>query len=244
MGALEATTTQSQITYMDGRWAKVIPDIDGTFTEDEWADARHISFNHTDPSPGHDPDFIHIYIKNTDSKLFLLFDDLPDNTSEVDDHLWVFFDANWDEVIDENLTMFLDRDHDPGNTNPGNDFAEWAIGFGASPHKETHHTIIEVVISITFDDSYDGSSTATELNNTLPVGTENSAIRVMFSAATYLCGWEVPQDGAPGFVETYGTLTLATSPPIKLFVIVLIVIGAVIFAGVVIGGIRIIIKRR
>jgi hypothetical protein len=243
IGTLAVTTVQPVITSMESKWAKIIPTIDGSFDEREWTDATHLSFNHTEPSPGHDPDFIHIYIKNTESKLFILFDDLPDDTLEVDDHLWVFFDANLDDIIDENLTMFLDREHNPIHSSPGNDFAEWAIGFEASPNKEIAHSIMEVAISITFEDVYDGISGAPDLDNILPVGTENNLIKVFFSAAHYMCGWEIPQNGDPIFVETYGTLTFDTSPPLKAYIIALIVICGVLVIAI-IGGIIIIKKRK
>lgn len=241
---LTMPNTQSQISSIESSWARTIPVIDGSFTEDEWDDATYISFYHFTPSPGHDPDFVHFFIKNTDSKLFLLFDDLPDNTSEAEDHLWVFFDANWDKVIDDNLTMFLDRDHDPLNALPGNDFAEWAIGFGSSPYKATPHTIIEVAIGITFAEAYDGNSNAAELNNTLPVGTENNAIKVIFSAAPLVCGWNIPLDGNPILPETYGTLTLISKSPLKPIVLAFIIIGAILLSGIIIGVSIVILKRR
>jgi hypothetical protein len=244
IGTFAVINTKSQISSIESSWAKSIPVIDGSFTEDEWADATYLSFYHTTPSPGHDPDFIHIFIKNTDGKLFLLFDDLPDNTSDVEDHLWVFFDANWDAVIDDNLTMFLDRDHDPMKALPGNDFAEWAIGFGPSPYKAIPHTIIEIAISITFTASYDGSSNAAELNNTLPVGTENNTIRVMFSAAALVCGWNIPQDGSPGLPETYSTLTLSSKSPLGPIVLAFIIIGAILLLGIIIVVSIFILKRR
>lgn len=245
IGALAISPAQSQISSMESSWATVTPTIDGSFDENEWSDATHLSFYHATPSFGHSPDDVHIYIKNTDSKLFLLFDDLPDTSLEPNDHLWVYLDANCDGTIDENLTMLLDRDHSPGNALPGNDFAEWEIGFEPSPNKAADHSIMEVAISITFEESYDGSSTPAELNNVLPVGTDNQEIKVFFSAATYFCGWEVPQDGDPLDVGSYGTLAFDTSPASSIpWVTILIIAGAVLFTVLVIGGIVIVIKRR
>ncbi|MBD3189488.1 MAG: hypothetical protein GF308_02540 [Candidatus Heimdallarchaeota archaeon] len=244
IGAIAIFPAQSQISFMESSWGTVTPTIDGSFDESEWSDATHLSFFHSTPSFGHNPDDVHIYIKNTESKLFLLFDDLPDTTLEPNDHLWVYLDANCDGVIDENLTMLLDRDHSPGNNLQGNSFAEWEIGFGPSPHKAVDHSIMEVAISITFEESYDGSATPAELNNILPVGTPNNEIKVVFSAAVYMCGWEIPQDGDPWDVGTYGTLALVSDPPLRLWVIILIIIGAVLLAVLIIGGIILVIKRR
>ncbi|NHJ38785.1 MAG: hypothetical protein FK731_02045 [Asgard group archaeon] len=241
---LTFTPVQPVISSMESSWAKITPTIDGKLDEGEWVDATHLSFYHTEPSPGHNPDYVHIYIKNTNSKLYLLFDDLPDDTLEADDHLWIYFDTNLDGIIDENLTMFLDRNHDPGYALPGNSFAEWNIGFDTSHNKEIEHSIMEAAINITFDSIYDGSSSAVDLNNTIPVGTENNTIKIFFSAAYYLCGWEIPEDGAPNLVNTYGTLRFVTRVPIKPYIIVLIIIGDIVLITAIIGGTFIIIKRR
>jgi hypothetical protein len=234
IGGLAISASNAQISSIQSSRATVTPDIDGTFNESEWADATHLSFNHTTPSPGHDPDFVHIYIKNTDNKLYLLFDDLPDNTSELDDHLWVFFDSNWDNVVDENITMYLDRDHDPGDVYGGDAAAEWILGFGPSPNKATDHTIIEVAINITLAETYDGISNATELSYTIPLGVANNTIRIMFSASVYICGWEIPQDGVPNDATTYAVLTLAIVPFDPLFIIVGVVVAVVVIAVVVV----------
>ncbi len=238
------TFTTPIISFMESSWAKTIPVIDGSFDNKEWADATHLSFNHTDPSPGHDPDFVHIYIKNTDNKLFLLFDDLPDDTEEVDDHLYVHFDANLDGVLDNALNMILDRAHDPGSSVAGNNFTEWVIGFGPSPNKVIDHSIMEVAIDITFDSVYDGSSTPSELNYILPVGTENNTIKVFFSASFYFCGWEIPQDGDINIVETYGSVLLDATPPMKTYVLILIIVGGLVVLIALIGGTMLIRKRR
>jgi hypothetical protein len=243
-GLLAVATVHPIIDSMESSWAKVIPTIDGSFDENEWADATHLSFYHSTPIAPHDPDYVHIYIKNTDSKLYLLFDDLPDDTEEAMDHLWVFFDANLDNIVDDNLTMFLDRDHNPGSALAGNDFAQWVIGFETSPNKATAHSIMEVAISISFESIYDGSSIAAELNNILPVGTVNNEIKLMFSAADYFCGWEIPETGEPIDAGTFGTLTFDISPPLKPYAIVLIVIGGIVVTVAIIGGIIVIIKKR
>jgi hypothetical protein len=246
LGFVTLIPTHSQITSMQSSWATETPTIDGIFEENEWVDATHLSFNHTTPYPPHDPDFVHFYIKNTDNKLFLLFDDLPDNTMEAEDHLYVYFDANMDGSRDDELSMYLDRNKDPVFAFPGDDFAEWSFGFSSSPNKETDHTIIEIAISITFDEIYDGVSSATELGNILPVGTKNNEIRILFSAAIYVSGWTVPQDGNPDQLETYGTLIFETSPPssIKPIYLALIIIGAVLLIAVIIAGIIVYVKRR
>ena len=82
------------------------PTIDGTFTETEWTDAYHTSFFH-EPEVNHPDDYVHIYIKNTQSKLYMLFDDLPDNTTDNEDYVDIYFDNDRESLyIGEYTTLY------------------------------------------------------------------------------------------------------------------------------------------
>ena len=186
------------------------PTIDGTFTESEWTDAYHTSFFHEpDPIYNHQNDYVHIYIKNTETKLFILFDDLCDNSSDLMDHVYIDYDCNYDNQRDINVSMRLGRG---SNGLIGDIMANWSFGFGTSPNKIESHTIIEIAINITFSSSYDGSSRPDEMNYALPVGNANETIRIFFDAAEYISDWKIPENGDVNSPASYADLTLNRVP--------------------------------
>ncbi|MFO7796952.1 MAG: hypothetical protein R6W84_12455 [Promethearchaeia archaeon] len=186
------------------------PTIDGTFTESEWSDAYHTSFFH-EPTENHPDDYVHVYIKNTQNKLYILFDDLPDNTSDNDDYVNIYFDCNYDNIIDNNISMNLRRDHAPDSM-IGNQLAHWIMGFGPSPNEARNHTIMEFSINITFSSAYDGKSTPNEMGDVLPVGNTNTTIRIFFMVSVSFCGWQIPQTADGGDPTSYADLTLNRVP--------------------------------
>jgi len=211
------------------------PTIDGSFTNAEWSDAYHTSFFHEpDSIYNHPNDYIHIYIKNSQDKLYLLFDILPDNTSENDDFLNIYFDCNYDDIIDNNITMNLRRDHAPDSV-LGNQIVHWIMGFGISPNKDKNHSILELAINITFSSAYDGSSRPNEMNYTLPVGNANETIRIIFDAVEHFSDWVIPQNGDYIDPTTYADLLLNRVPsnvpfgtPLLIGTITIIAIAATI----------------
>ncbi|MBD3212245.1 MAG: hypothetical protein GF311_06515 [Candidatus Lokiarchaeota archaeon] len=231
---LTGIAVKGEINTLKSYKATITPTIDGTFTEAEWADAYHTSFYH-EPNPisNHPNDTIHIYIKNTQDKLYILFDDLPDNTSENYDNFYIYFDCNYDNLNDSNIKMHLDRDQENGDI--GNSMVQWVMGFGISPNKQDrNHTIMEFAINITFSSSYDGTSRPDEMNNILPVGNSNNTIRIMFDTNQYVSGWMVPQSGNISIPSTYAELTL--TPPANIpFGTPLVLISILIIATVSIG---------
>jgi len=186
------------------------PTIDGTFTETEWTDAYHTSFFH-EPEVNHPDDYVHIYIKNTQSKLYMLFDDLPDNTTDNEDYVDIYFDCNYDDIIDNNISMNLRRDHAP-DSKLGNQMVDWAMGFGSSPNEVRGHTIMELAINITFSSAYDGSSRPDEMGYVLPVGNTNTTIRIFFIVSVFFSGWQIPQSGDNIDPTTYADLALNRVP--------------------------------
>ncbi len=205
-GGMAASTT------VESKWALTEPSIDGTFTTEEWNDAEHVSFNHTTPVPPHAPDFVHFYFKNTANKLFILIDDLPDNTSDEFDYLGIDFDANLDGTIDDNISMGCFANESLAGPYPGNGMMDCEFGFGGSPNKAENHTIIEIVITINASVVYNGVSNGTELGNALPVGTTNGTISIQLTAAPPVCGWSFPQDSKPWNATTFAMLFIAEKP--------------------------------
>jgi hypothetical protein len=206
---LTGIAVKGEISTLQSYKATIIPTIDGTFTETEWADAYHTSFYHEpNPKSNHPNDTVHIYIKHTENKLFLLFDDLPDNTSDQFDDVHIYYDCNFDGQRDDNISMRLGR---IDNGLIGDSMANWSFGFGDSPNKAEDHTIIEISINITFSDNYDGSSRPEEMNHILPVGNSNGKIRIIFDASPQVSDWLILQNGVIGDPTTYAELTL--TPP-------------------------------
>jgi len=202
---LTSVYVKGEINNLTSYKATSIPNIDGTFTEAEWSDAYHTSFFH-EPDVNHPDDYVHIYMKNTQTKLYMLFDDLPDNTTETYDYVDIYFDCNYDDIGDSNISMHLSRDHTNGHGE--SETVEWNLGFGSSPNKLADHTIIEIAINITFSSVYDGSSSLADIGYVLPVGNSNSTIRIFFIASVFVSGWQIPQSGNYMDPTTYADLTL------------------------------------
>jgi len=175
-------------------------------------------FYHDNPSIGHPPGYVHLYVKNTARKLYILIDDIPDNTSEPEDHLYIEFDCNYDDIKDSNISMYVDRDH--GFSAPGNSLAKWEFGFGSTINNASDHSIIEIAINITMNSAYDGHSKPEDLNYILPVGTPNKSIRILFDAASYICNWSIPENGDLDDPTTYAEITFA--PDLSLFLLLLL----------------------
>jgi len=212
---------------LGSEWASITPTIDGDFEETEWSDAYHTSFYHEYPSTGHNPDYIHIYVKNNENKLFLLIDSLPDTDNDTMDTLFIDFDCNYDNIRDNNVSMALDRSGTPSIRNV---LADWNMGFFSTPNKEENHTFIEIAINITMDSIYDGNSFPSEINYNLPVGTNNNSIRIFLDVTPRICNWTYPYGiDLPAQPSEYAVLTFA-SPPSGIpfanpYLIILILLG-------------------
>jgi len=230
-GVIAGLTSAQAANAITSNWSLVTPTIDGVFDQSEWEDAEHISFYHSTPASPYSADYVHIYIKNTGEKLYLLFDILPDNISDSDDAVGIAFDCNYDGVLDENITMMLDRNKVAVSS--GNSLAVWSLGFSTTPNSDQQHTIVEVAINITLDSSYDGESKPEALSYMLPVGNSNYSISIMFSASPQASGWNYPTGASPSDPSTFTHLTFATSPPINWLIPVII---GVVVAGAAIGG--------
>ncbi|MBD3187587.1 hypothetical protein GF325_12205 [Candidatus Bathyarchaeota archaeon] len=206
-----ASPARCQVPGLSSTWADNEPTIDGQFTGNEWDDAMHVEFFHDDPTPPHLPDDVHIYMKNTKNKWYILIDDLPDNTSEENDHVGLFFDCDQDGSTDDQLSMMLYRNETISKTvEPGWVLANWEFGFSSSPNKGETHSILEIEINITMDIEYNGTATAGDLNYQLPVGLENRTIKMMFYAGPLFCGWEYPDEADMDKPTEYFYLTFAT----------------------------------
>lgn len=181
------------------------PTIDGAFDDEaEWEDAELTSFYHSNPSVGHPPEWVYIYTMHTEDKLFMLIDDIPDITNDTDDTLPIYFDCDKDGSMDNNIGMDLGKDY--SNLYGGNSLAEWKVGFGPSINNNSDHTIFEIAINITLDSAYDGNSEPSEMDYTLPVGTEDNSIRIGINAPPSICNWTVPHDLVDSDPSTYATL--------------------------------------
>lgn len=189
------------------------PTIDGTFDNaSEWSDAYHTAFYHDNPSVGHRPGWVHIYMKHTNETLYILIDDIPDNTSETNDGIDVSFDCNHDGVKDNNISMRLLKDKSGSSIYYGNHLANWSVKFDGSVNENTNHSILEIAINITMDDSYDGSSRPKDIDYTLPIGTLNNSIKFAFTVPIFFCNWTVPQDALSGDPTTYASLVFTKKP--------------------------------
>ncbi|MBD3197097.1 MAG: hypothetical protein GF317_18730 [Candidatus Lokiarchaeota archaeon] len=235
---IASVSVRGEINSLKSYKATTAPIIDGSFTQSEWADAYHTSFYHT-PGPllNHPNDTIHVYIKNTPNKLYLLFDDLPDNTSDLNDYVYIYYDCNFDNQRDDNISMGLGRG---SNGMIGDSMVNWAFGFGDSPNKIEDHTIIEIAINITFSSSYNGSARPDEMNHILPVGNSNGKIRIIFDASMHVSNWLIPQNGDIFDPTTYAELTLNAEPSANIpfgtpLLIGFILITAIISLGYIIS---------
>jgi hypothetical protein len=207
--------TNAALTFIRSNDATTTPTIDGNFTVAEWQDAKHYSFYHDDPLSGHPQGNVHLYVKHTNETLYLLIDDIPDNTSEQDDVLYIYFDCNYDGVRDDNITLELRRNHSLVAQGLGNSLSNWSMGFGSSPNNISDHSVLEIAINITLDSQYDGSSKPEDINYKLPVGTDNNSIRISFQAGERFCNWDIPQNVDHNNPITYAELTFA--PPSSFF---------------------------
>lgn len=220
------------------------PIIDGTFDNlSEWSDAYHTSFYHSNPSSEHRPGWVHIYTKHTNEKLYILIDDIPDNTSENDDGIFINFDCNYDNIDDENISMNILKDYSTPNI--GNSLADWQIRFDGSANNNTDHTIMEIAINITTNSAYDGSSKPVDINYSLPIGTSNNSIKFELTAPVFACNWSLPQDSVWQDPSTYANLVFTKKPgdskdiPFSNFSTITLITSITI-----IGVIIMIIKRR
>lgn len=211
------TETKADIHFIRSTKTSIIPTIDGNFLETEWEDARHYSFYHTNPSEGHPPGFVHLYVKHTSDTLFLLIDDIPDNTSDTGDVIYIDFDCNYDGVTDSNISMDLNRAET--FTDAGNALANWSFGFQSTINNATVHTVIEIAINITMTSEYDGYSKPEDMSYILPVG---SNIRMMIKAdEQFVCNWSIPQNGNLSDPLTYAEISFKSESPLLLYLLLL-----------------------
>jgi len=220
------------------------PTIDGIFdNSSEWSDAYHTSFYHSNPSEGHQPNRVHIYIKNTNDTLYILIDSLPDTDVNGSDGVNIDFDCNHDGIRDYNISMSLRRDKEP-SLSYGLSIAKWNIGFNDSVNENIDHSIIEIAINITMDAEYDGSSKPEDIDYKIPVKHSSNSIKIMLDAAVSFCNWTIPQDVDVSDSTTYASLIFGMEPddpniPFSSFGIIIMITSITI-----IGMSIVIIKRK
>jgi hypothetical protein len=148
------TVTASYKTTLTTGFTSTPPTLDGNFTtDDEWDSAVMVNW-WFEPTSDHPDNYIYIYIMNTNSTIYLMFDVTVDNTSEFNDYIGFAFDendngrltANWYYSDPAEFYIFSYRDY-YGWVSQVNDRYTVAWGFATSPNEDSYdHTIVEFAI--------------------------------------------------------------------------------------------------